>query len=323
MANVKYYDVQPFSDLREMLELAKNGKTPLLFCDKEKVLGIIALADTIKPDALATIEKIKKLNVKTIMLTGDNSITANAINSTLNLDMVMADLLPEHKNQVVKKLMEYGRVAFVGDGVNDAPALALADVGIALGSGTDVAVDGADVVLLKPELDDVVKTINVSSRTLINVKENLFWAFFYNSLGIPIAAGVLFPLGFILSPMIGALAMSLSSFCVVLNALRLNLINVNKSLKKNKGIDVDLTKILKDVKLKESNNMQKTMIIEGMMCKHCKATVEKALSSIDGVTNVKVDLDSKSAVVESLVEIDNAILINVVESEDFKVTNIK
>lgn len=282
--------------------LSNDGKTPLLFAKGEKLIGVIAVADTIKQDSPEAIKQLKNMGIKVVMLTGDNKRTADAIGKQTGVDMVISDVLPDGKEAVVKKLQSFGKVAMVGDGVNDAPALTRADVGIAIGAGADVAVDSADVVLMNSKLSDVCSAIRLSRHTLTNIKENLFWAFIYNIIGIPLAAGVWIPItGWTLNPMFGAAAMSLSSFCVVMNALRLNFVNVtsSKSDKKIKEVNIDYT---------EEFKMTKTIKIDGMMCPHCEAAVKKALEAIDGVTSATASHTEKQATVELSKDVDTAVL---------------
>ena len=282
--------------------LSNEGKTPLLFAKDEKLIGVIAVADTIKQDSPEAIKQLKNMGIKVVMLTGDNKRTADAIGKQTGVDMVISDVLPDGKEAVVKKLQSFGKVAMVGDGVNDAPALTRADVGIAIGAGADVAVDSADVVLMNSKLSDVCSAIRLSRHTLTNIKENLFWAFIYNIIGIPLAAGVWIPItGWTLNPMFGAAAMSLSSFCVVMNALRLNFVNVtgSKNDRKIKEVNIDYT---------EEFKMTKTIKIDGMMCPHCEATVKKALEAIDGVTSAVASHTEKQATVELSKDVDTAVL---------------
>ena len=282
-------------------ELLEEGKTVLYLAEESKILGILAVADTIKGTSYQAIEEFKRNNIEVVMLTGDNKIVAENIANKLKIHNVIAEVLPQDKDKEIIKLQEQGRkVAFVGDGINDSPALVRADVGLAIGSGTDIAIESADVVLMKNSLLDVVTAIRLSKATMRNIKMNLFWAFFYNLIGIPIAAGVFYlSYGFKLNPMIGALAMSLSSVCVVTNTLR-------------------LTKF--ESKFKEENIMYKKVVkIEGMQCNHCKMTVEKVLSSIDSVSNVEVDLEKATATIESTSEIDNPVIKNVIEEAGFVV----
>lgn len=282
--------------------LSNEGKTPLLFAKDEKLIGVIAVADTIKQDSPEAIKQLKNMGIKVVMLTGDNKRTADAIGKQTGVDMVISDVLPDGKEAVVKKLQSFGKVAMVGDGVNDAPALTRADVGIAIGAGADVAVDSADVVLMNSKLSDVCSAIRLSRHTLTNIKENLFWAFIYNIIGIPLAAGVWIPItGWTLNPMFGAAAMSLSSFCVVMNALRLNFVNVtgSKNDRKIKEVNIDYT---------EEFKMTKTIKIDGMMCPHCEAAVKKALEAIDGVTSAVASHTEKQATVELSKDVDTVVL---------------
>lgn len=282
--------------------LSNDGKTPLLFAKDEKLIGVIAVADTIKKDSPEAIKQLKNMGIKVVMLTGDNKRTADAIGKQTGVDMVISDVLPDGKEAVVKKLQAFGKVAMVGDGVNDAPALTRADAGIAIGAGADVAVDSADVVLMNSKLSDVCSAIRLSRKSLTNIKENLFWAFIYNIIGIPLAAGVWIPItGWTLNPMFGAAAMSLSSFCVVMNALRLNFINITspKTDKKIKEVNIDYT---------EEFKMTKTIKIDGMMCPHCEAAVKKALEAIDGVTSAVASHTEKQATVELSKDVDTAVL---------------
>ena len=282
--------------------LSNDGKTPLLFAKDKKLIGVIAVADTIKQDSPEAIKQLKNMGIKVVMLTGDNKRTADAIGKQTGVDMVISDVLPDGKEAVVKKLQSFGKVAMVGDGVNDAPALTRADVGIAIGAGADVAVDSADVVLMNSKLSDVCSAIRLSRHTLTNIKENLFWAFIYNIIGIPLAAGVWIPItGWTLNPMFGAAAMSLSSFCVVMNALRLNFVNVtsSKNDRKIKEVNIDYT---------EEFKMTKTIKIDGMMCPHCEAAVKKALEAIDGVTSATASHTEKQATVELSKDVDTAVL---------------
>ena len=287
---------------KDIEKLSNNGKTPLLFAKDEKLIGVIAVADTIKQDSPEAIKQLKNMGIKVVMLTGDNKRTADAIGKQTGVDMVISDVLPDGKEAVVKKLQSFGKVAMVGDGVNDAPALTRADVGIAIGAGADVAVDSADIVLMNSKLSDVCSAIRLSRKSLTNIKENLFWAFIYNIIGIPLAAGVWIPItGWTLNPMFGAAAMSLSSFCVVMNALRLNFVNITspKSDKKIKEVNIDYT---------EEFKMTKTIKIDGMMCPHCEAAVKKALEAIDGVTSAVASHTEKQATVELSKDVDTAVL---------------
>ena len=286
---------------KESQRLLKNGKTVLYFANESNVIGIIAVADTIKETSYQAIKELKKENIEVVMLSGDNKTVVENIGKELSIDKVVAEVLPQDKEKEVAKLQANGRkVAFVGDGINDSPALVRSDVGIAIGSGTDIAIESADVVLIKNSLLDVVTAINLSKVVIRNIKMNLFWAFFYNMIGIPVAAGVFFlSWGLKLNPMIGAAAMSLSSVCVVTNALRL------KNFK---------------IKYKEENSMiSKTIKIDGMQCNHCKMSVEKALNSIEGITKVDVNLENKTATIESQKVIDNNKIKEVIEEAGFKV----
>ena len=304
------------SDLRMKAEsLAEEGKTPLFFAKGGRLAGIIAVADVMKEDSPAAIAALRNMGIRVVMLTGDNERTARAIGRQAGVDEVIAGVLPEGKENVIRTLQKKGKVAMVGDGINDAPALTRADIGIAIGAGTDVAIDAADVVLMKSQLSDVPAAIRLSRATLRNIHENLFWAFFYNVIGIPLAAGVWIPLfGWTLNPMFGAAAMSLSSFCVVSNALRLNLFKLH---------DAGKDKKIKSKKHhQEENKMEKTMKIEGMMCGHCEATVKKALEAVDGVASAEVSHTSGTAVVTLSKPVDNAVLKKAVEDKDYTVTDI-
>lgn len=288
--------------------LANEGKTPLYFALGGRLLGIVAVADVVKPDSAEAIRMLKHMGVQTVMLTGDNRRTAEAIAGQIGIDAVVADVLPNDKEAVVRRLSEYGKVAMVGDGINDAPALTRADVGIAIGAGADVALDAADVVLMKSSLLDVPAAIRLSRQVLRNIHENLFWAFLYNCIGIPIAAGALIPIfGLQLNPMFGAAAMSLSSFCVVMNALRLNLFHMHSAKRDAKRKKIPMPEFLSGFQEKqcpafapekmEVTSMKKTILIEGMMCAHCQMHVQKALAAIDGVSAVDVNLEEKKATV--------------------------
>ena len=291
---------------QEATRLAENGKTPMFFSKNDTILGIIAVADTIKKDARESIEELRAMGIKTVMLTGDNERTARAIAKQAGVDEVVAGVLPDGKEQVIQSLKKHGKVAMVGDGINDAPALTAADTGIAIGSGTDIAIDSANVVLIKSNLADLPAAIKLSRATLNNIKLSLFWAFFYNCLGIPLACGVLIPLGITLTPMIGAAAMSLSSFCVVTNALRLNLV-----------------KIYKKHKAKEFKPMTKTIRIEGMMCPHCEAHVKKALEALEGVENVTPSHVEKKATLTLTSPVSDEALKATVEAQGYKVLGIE
>lgn len=297
--------------------LSEAGKTPLMFCDGDRLLGIIAVADVIKPDSPQAVRELQNMGIQVVMLTGDNERTAKAIGAQAGVDHVIAGVLPDGKESVIRRLMEQGKVAMVGDGINDAPALTRANIGIAIGAGTDVAIDVADVVLMKSRLSDVPAAIRLSRATLRNIHENLFWAFFYNTIGIPIAAGVFVSLGLTLNPMLGAAAMSLSSFCVVSNALRLNLFKLHDASRDHKRKNH-----IKEIK-KETTEMEKTMKITGMMCSHCEATVKKALEAIPEVAEAKVSHEAGTAVVTLSAPVDDAVLKNAVEAKDYTVTVIK
>ena len=300
-------------------ELAEQGKTPLLFAKNDKLLGIIAVADVIKEESGQAVKELHDMGVRVVMLTGDNERTAKAIGRQAGVDEVIAGVLPDGKEAVIRKLKESGKVAMVGDGINDAPALTRADIGIAIGAGTDIAIDAADIVLMKSRLTDVSAAIRLSRATLRNIHENLFWAFFYNIIGIPLAAGVWIPLfGWTLNPMFGAAAMSLSSFCVVTNALRLNLFKVYDASHDRKRVK----KHDNNKNSKGEKNMEKTLNIEGMMCGHCEARVKKALEAFAQVDEAVVSHESGTAVVKLNVDVDNAVLKEAVEAQDYKVTGI-
>lgn len=300
-------------------ELAEKGKTPLLFAKNDKLLGIIAVADVIKEESGQAVNELHDMGVRVVMLTGDNERTAKAIGRQAGVDEVIAGVLPDGKEAVIRKLKESGKVAMVGDGINDAPALTRADIGIAIGAGTDIAIDAADIVLMKSRLTDVSAAIRLSRATLRNIHENLFWAFFYNIIGIPLAAGVWIQLfGWTLNPMFGAAAMSLSSFCVVTNALRLNLFKVYDASHDRKRVK----KHDNNKNSKGEKNMEKTLNIEGMMCGHCEARVKKALEALAQVDEAVVSHESGTAVVKLNVDVDNAVLKEAVEAQDYKVTGI-
>ncbi len=307
-------------------QLASAGKTPLFFAKENRLLGMIAVADGIKENSPQAIKELKAMGIHVVMLTGDNERTAKAIGEQAGVDNVIAGVLPDGKESVIRALGEKGKVAMVGDGINDAPALTRADIGIAIGAGTDVAMDAADVVLMKSKLADVPAAIRLSRGVLRNIHENLFWAFFYNTIGIPLAAGLLIPvLGWKLNPMFGAAAMSLSSFCVVTNALRLNLLNIRstkKDKKKQKAIDVSIININNNEK-KEVNEMTKTMNIKGMMCGHCEAAVKKALEALPEVASAEVSHEKGTAVVTLEKEIADDVLKKTIEDKDYEVVEIK
>ena len=311
-------------DMRaKAVEFSKEGKTPLFFAADDRLCGIIAVADTIKEDSPEAVRQLKNMGIRVVMLTGDNEQTANAIGKQAGVDEVIAGVLPDGKEAVIRKLKKQGRVAMVGDGINDAPALTRADMGIAIGAGSDVAIDAADVVLMKSRLIDVPAAVRLSRATLTNIHENLFWAFFYNVIGIPLAAGLWYPLlGWKLNPMFGAAAMSLSSFCVVTNALRLNLCRVYDPKHDRKATPDRKNKANKPNE-SEEKSMTKTMNIEGMMCGHCEARVKKALEALDAVSEAAVSHESGTAVVTLSSDISDEKLKETVEAEDYKVTSIQ
>lgn len=298
--------------IKQADDLATKGKTPLLFVMDNQLLGIIAVADVVKSDSPKAIKELQNMGIKVVMVTGDNEKTAQAIAKESGVDEVIAGVLPDGKEKVVTHYKEKGMVAMVGDGINDAPALTRADIGIAIGAGTDVAIDSADIVLMKSKLTDVSGAIRLSRGTLRNIHENLFWAFIYNVIGIPLAAGVWIPIfGWTLSPMFGAAAMSLSSFCVVTNALRLNFLNIRSSKRDRK--------IKNKTNKKEKNTMTTTLKINGMMCPHCEATVKTALESIDGVTSAEVSHESGTAVVTLSKEVSEDVLKKAVVDKGYTV----
>lgn len=316
--------VKVSDDMRtKAVEFSKEGKTPLFFAADDRLCGIIAVADTIKEDSPEAVRQLKNMGIRVVMLTGDNEQTANAIGKQAGVDEVIAGVLPDGKEAVIRKLKKQGRVAMVGDGINDAPALTRADIGIAIGAGSDVAIDAADVVLMKSRLIDVPAAVRLSRATLTNIHENLFWAFFYNVIGIPLAAGLWYPLlGWKLNPMFGAAAMSLSSFCVVTNALRLNLCRVYDPKHDRKATPDRKNKTNKPNE-SEEKSMTKTMNIEGMMCGHCEARVKKALEALDAVSEAVVSHESGTAVVTLSSDISDEKLKETVEAEDYKVTSIQ
>ena len=298
--------------IKQADDLATKGKTPLLFVMDNRLLGIIAIADVVKSDSPKAIKELQNMGIKVVMVTGDNEKTAQAIAKESGVDEVIAGVLPDGKEKVVTQYKEKGMVAMVGDGINDAPALTRADIGIAIGAGTDVAIDSADIVLMKSKLTDVSGAIRLSRGTLRNIHENLFWAFIYNVIGIPLAAGVWIPIfGWTLSPMFGAAAMSLSSFCVVTNALRLNFLNIRSSKRDRKIKNI--------TNKKEKNTMTTTLKINGMMCPHCEATVKTALESIDGVTSAEVSHESGTAVVTLSKEVNEDVLKKAVVDKGYTV----
>ena len=318
-------------------QLAEEGKTPLLFALDGKAAGLIAVADPIRQDSAQAIRELRNMGIQTVMLTGDNRRTAEAIGRQAGVNEVIADVLPDGKEAIIRRLQEKGRVAMIGDGINDAPALTRADIGIAIGAGTDVAMDAADVVLMKSRLTDASAAVRLSRQTYRNILENLFWALFYNVLLIPVAAGAYVRLlGITMDPMLGAAAMSLSSLCVVSNALRLNLFRVHddsrdRKLKHTVETDTEgfllphLSRAEEDTNQKESeeSGMKKTIRIEGMMCPHCEATVKKALEKLPQVDSAEVSHTEGTAVVSLNAEIEDAVLKETVEAKDYDVTGIE
>ena len=299
--------------------LAQEGKTPLLFAREGALLGVIAAADTVKPDSAGAIRELRDMGLRVVMLTGDNERTARAIGQRVGVDEVIAGVLPGEKEGAVRQLRESGRVLMVGDGINDAPALTAADIGMAIGAGADVAIDAADVVLMQSRLSDVPAAIRLSRATLRNIRENLFWAFAYNTVGIPIAAGVFIRLwGWQLNPMLAAAAMSLSSFCVVTNALRLNLFRLHDKSSKKDPLN-DITKITKE----ETRTMEKTLKIEGMMCQHCEMHTKNALEAVDGVEKAAVSHEKGTAVVTLTHDVPDAVLREAVQQQGYTVTGIE
>ncbi len=315
--------------LKETAEFSNAGKTSVLFEKGGRLLGLLALADSVREDSVDAIRQFKEMGIRTVMLTGDRRKTAEAIASEVGVDEVIAEVLPDGKEEVVRGLMDQGRTAMIGDGINDAPALTRANVGIAIGAGTDVALDAADVVLVNSSLSDAVKAVKLGRKTLKNIHENLFWAFFYNAICIPVAAGAFIKLfGWALNPMLGAAAMSLSSFCVVTNALRLNLFdagdrnnNILSSLQA--GASSDAAPDNNTINESEEKLMKKTMTIEGMMCPHCEAAVKKALEALEGVEAADVSHEAGTAIVSMSAEVADAALKEAVEAKDYKVTGIE
>ena len=320
----------------EAARLAAEGKTPLFFGGAGRLMGVIAVADTLKEDSPRAIRELQNMGIRVVMLTGDNQRTADAIGRQAGVDEVIAGVLPDGKEAVIRRLQESGKVAMVGDGINDAPALTRADTGIAIGAGTDVAIDAADVVLMNSRLSDVPAAIRLSRATLRNIHENLFWAFIYNIIGIPLAAGVFIPFGLTLNPMFGAAAMSLSSFCVVSNALRLNLFDLHstKHDRKPKSAALPAAPVqpaaaentaepVSAPVVKEDNAMKKTLHVEGMMCCHCEARVKKALEALPAVDEAVVSHEAGTAIVILNAEVSDADLKKAVEDQDYKVTGIE
>ncbi len=311
------------------LRISEQGRTPLFFEADGKLLGIIAVADTIRTDSGKAIEEFKKMGLYTVMLTGDNKRTAESIGKSAGVDLTIAEVLPGEKEEYVKMLQKYGRVIMVGDGINDTPALTCADIGMAIGAGTDVAIDAADVVLMKSNLKDAAAAVRISRRTITNIHENLFWAFIYNVALIPLAAGAYAAFGLTMTPMLGAAAMSLSSFTVCMNALRLNLIrpfdakhDKVKSDIRNRLEELNLKKNNEDNNEKEISKMEKTIKIEGMMCGHCEASVKKALEALEGVSTADVSHESGTAVVTLDKDVADSVLTKAVEDKDYKVISI-
>ena len=311
---------------REGRRLAEQGKTPLYFAADGRVLGLIAVADVIKEDSPQAVRELQNMGIHVVMLTGDNERTARAIGAQAGVDEVIAGVLPDGKEQVIRDLQRRGKVAMVGDGINDAPALTRADMGIAIGAGADVAIDAADIVLMKSRLSDVPAAIRLSRATLRNIHENLFWAFFYNTIGIPLAAGVFIPLGLTLNPMFGAAAMSLSSFCVVSNALRLNWFKLRdpRHDHKRRGMRPDKQPARPQTTDEtEELSMKRTIKIEGMMCPHCEARVKKALEALPGVTEAVASHEAGTAVVTLSEPVEDEALKKAVEEQDYTVVGIE
>ena len=306
---------------------ADQGKTPLLFMKGGEVAGVVAVADVIKEDSPQAVKALQDMGLRVVMLTGDNERTARAIGAQAGVDEVVAGVLPDGKEAVIRALREHGRVAMVGDGINDAPALTRADIGIAIGAGTDVAIDAADVVLMKSRLSDVPAAIRLSRATLRNIHENLFWAFIYNVIGIPLAAGLFIPLfGWTLNPMFGAAAMSLSSFCVVSNALRLNLFNLRDASRDRKRGHVSDEPLSIDIPQPEpvkAPAVTQRVAIEGMMCEHCEATIKKALEAIPGVLTATASHEKGEAILEAEREIDEAALRKAVEDQLYEFKSVE
>ena len=317
---------------RQEAELAESGKTPLFFLCDGRLAGIIAAADPVKPSSRRAVAELKRMGIETVMLTGDNSRTAQAIQRQVGVNRVIAEVLPQDKEQEIRRLQESGKkVAMVGDGINDAPALARADVGIAIGAGTDIAIESADVVLMKSDLMDVATAVQLSRSVIRNIKQNLFWAFFYNTVGIPIAAGIFYPaFGLKLSPMIGALAMSFSSVFVVTNALRLRFFKPRHHTAEAEDRESTVQNTLRtfaieapEPKIKGVSTMKKLIRIEGMMCAHCVKHVQDALSAVPGVTEVQVNLEAKNAAVTTAADVTDAALTAAVQDAGYEVTGVE
>ena len=311
---------------RKAESLAEEGKTPLFFIKDKNILGMIAVADVIREDSPAAVKELQDMGIRVVMITGDNRRTAETVGKQAGVDQVIAQVLPDGKEAAIRELQKYGKVAMIGDGINDAPALTRADTGIAIGAGTDVAIDAADVVLMNSSLSDVPAAVRLSRLTLRNIHQNLFWAFIYNVIGIPLAAGVwIHLLGWQLNPMFGAAAMSLSSFCVVTNALTLNLFDIRNTRHDRKRKRIDIPQIINEIEEddKEEPGMKKTIKIEGMMCKHCEASVKGSLESLDGVKGAKVSHEKGTAVVKLADDVADDVLRKAVEDKDFKVLSIE
>ena len=318
--NAKYIEESAKTDISSIKntldQLSYQGKTPVLFASENKLLGLLALADTLKEDSAEAISQLKNMGIRLVMLTGDNEKTARAIGNQAGVDEVIASVKPDGKEAVIRELKKQGKVTMVGDGINDAPALASADLGIAIGAGTDVAIDSADVVLMKNSLMDLAAAIRISRATLRNIHENLFWAFFYNVIGIPLAAGCyVAAFGWSLNPMFGAAAMGLSSFCVVTNALRLNFVKVY-DVKKDKSVKTPVMgKLIENSK--ESEVIMK-ITVKGMMCGHCEAHVKKALEAIDGITSATASHEENLVTIETSKEVDQALIKAAVEEAGYE-----
>ena len=311
---------------QQALELAEQGSTPLLFARGDRLLGVIAVADVIKEDSPQAIRELQNMGIRVVMLTGDNERTAKAIGALSGVDEVISGVLPDGKEAVIRRLREQGKVAMVGDGINDAPALTRADIGIAIGAGTDVAIDAADVVLMKSRLSDVPAAVRLSRATLRNIHENLFWAFIYNIIGIPLAAGVFVKLGLTLNPMFGAAAMSLSSFCVVSNALRLNLFKMHDASHDCKRRRASVSAPAAEPKSSPAPAdapQHKVHTVEGMMCAHCEARVKAALEGVDGVLSATADHEAGVATAETAGAVDAEALRAAVEAQDYKVLDVR
>ena len=323
---IEKYAKIPLSMIKKSEEVANQGKTPLFFACDEQLIGIIAVADVIKEDSPQAVKELQNMGIRVVMLTGDNERTARAIGAQAGVDDVIAGVLPDGKESVIRSLKEQGKVAMVGDGINDAPALTRADIGIAIGAGTDIAIDAADVVLMKSRLSDVPAAVRLSRATLKNIHENLFWAFFYNVIGIPLAAGVWIPIfGWTLNPMFGAAAMSLSSFCVVTNALRLNLFKIHDTKKDKKIKQATSIEVKNDYNIKEKE--QKTMVkvtvnVEGMMCGHCEAHVNEAIKKAFGVEEVVSSHESNTTVFTAPEKVDEDKIRQTIKDAGYEVTGI-